>query len=78
MKCEKFRSSSVKGEEYKKVSECSREHEEHRVKLANFIIPEVRVLLARQRRDSGISEDFPATYLVDDQAPNVDQLIIWP
>ena len=46
--------------------------EEHCVKLANFIIPELRVLLARQRRDYEISEDFPATYPVNDQAPNVD------
>ena len=31
----------------------------------------MRVVLPRQRRDYGIGEDFPATYPVDDQAPNV-------
>ena len=51
-----------------------REYEEHCAKLANFIIPELRVVLARQRPDYGISEDFPATNPVDDQAPNVDDI----
>ena len=54
------------------IIECSREHEEHCVKLANFIIPELRVVLARQRRDYGIGEEFQSTYPVDDQAPNVN------
>ena len=29
-------------------------------------------MLARQRRDYGISEDFPVTYPVEDQAANID------
>ena len=50
----------------------SQEYEEHATLLANFIIPELRIVLARQRRDYGISDDFPATYPVEDQAPNID------
>ena len=50
----------------------SQEHEDHAILLANFIIPELRIVLGRQRRDYGISDDFPATYPVEDQAPNID------
>ena len=50
----------------------SQENFQHCVKLANFILPELRIFLARQRRDYGISEDFPAQYPVEGQAANMD------
>ena len=41
------------------IMESSKEHEgKHCVKLENFVIPELRVVLARQRKDYNISEDF--------------------
>ena len=42
------------------------------VKLANFILPELRTVLARQRRDYGIDDAFPAQFPVEEQASNVD------
>ena len=50
----------------------SEDHTQDCVKLANFIIPELRIVLARQRRDYGISDDFPAQYPVAEQALEVD------
>ena len=50
----------------------SKDNVQHCVKLANFLIPEMRVVLAKQRRDYGISDDFPAQYPVEAQALNVD------
>ena len=38
------------------------------LELTNLIIPGLRTVLARQRRDYGISEDFPAQFPVDEQA----------
>lgn len=54
------------------VRTVSKENIDHCVKLANFIIPEMRVVLARQRRDYGISDDFPSQYPVESQASNID------
>ena len=54
------------------VITASQENGDQCVKLANFIIPELRTVLARQRRDYGISEEFPAQYPVEMQASNVD------
>ena len=42
------------------------------MELTNLIIPGLRTVLARQRRDYGISEDFPAQFPVDEQAPQID------
>lgn len=36
-------------------------------------MPELRTVLARQRRDYGISEEFPAQYPVEEQAANIDE-----
>ena len=43
------------------------------ISLANLCLPELRTVLARQRRDYGISEDFPAQYPVEQQAANIDE-----
>ena len=42
------------------------------LKLANLILPELKTVLGRQRRDYGISEQFPAQYPIQEQASNVD------
>ena len=54
------------------ISETAKDYEEDCVKLVNFILPELRVVLARQRRDYDISEEFKPQYPVESQAPNVD------
>ena len=40
--------------------------------LANIILPDFAVVLARQRSDYGISEEFLAEFQVFDQTSNVD------
>ena len=54
------------------ISESGTQYKEHCVKLANFIMPELRTVLARQRRDYGISEEFKAEFPVEKQASNPD------
>ena len=54
------------------VTAVAEEHTEEVLKLVNLIIPNLRTVLARQRRDYGISEDFPAQFPVDEQAPVID------
>ena len=54
------------------VTTVAMEHSEDVVKLANLFLPELRVVLARQRRDYGISDDYPAQFPVEEQARNVD------
>ena len=48
------------------------EFHEHCTKLTNFILPELRTVLARQRRDYGISDEFEAQFPVEEQAPLPD------
>lgn len=55
------------------VMNIAREYEEEVVSLANLCLPELRTVLARQRRDYGISEEFPPQYPVEQQAANIDQ-----
>ena len=43
------------------------------VALLNLMLPDLRTVLARQRRDYGLSEEFPAEFPVEEQAANVDQ-----
>ena len=43
------------------------------VNLTNLMMPELKIVLARQRRDYGIEEEsFPVEYPVEEQASNVD------
>ena len=56
----------------KAISETASEHKDDAVKLVNLILPEMKEVLARQRRDYGLSADFPAEYPVFDQATNID------
>ena len=54
------------------IGEALIENKDDAIKLTNLILPELKVVLARQRRDYGLSEDFPAEFPVFDQAANVD------
>ena len=40
--------------------------------LLDICLPELQAVLARQRQDYGLSEDFPAEYPVFQQAKNID------
>ena len=42
------------------------------IKLANLMLPELRTVLARQRRDYNLSDEFEVEYPVEDQAANPD------
>ena len=54
------------------LKEMGQAYKEDCVKLCNFIMPELRTILGRQRRDYGISEEFQPQYPVEQQAMNVD------
>ena len=54
------------------VASFAEEKIEDAIKLANFILPELRTVLARQRRDYNISDEFPAEFPVEQQAANPD------
>ena len=55
-----------------KMFEIFLDHKDDAKKLTNLILPELKVVLVRQRRDYGLIEEFPAEYPVFDQAANVD------
>ena len=55
------------------VKNITKKCEKEVISLANLCLPELRTVLARQRRDYGISEDFPAQYPVEQQAANIDE-----
>lgn len=42
------------------------------VSLLRMCLPELQTVLARQRRDYGLSEEFPAEYPVEDQCDNIN------
>ena len=54
------------------VEEKAAEHMNECILLGNLIIPELRIVLGRQRRDYGLSEDFAEQYPVNEQAKNID------
>ena len=55
------------------VIQMAAEHKEELVKLANLMLPEVRTVLARQRRDYGLDEEvYPARFPVSEQVSNID------
>ena len=56
------------------VSRVANEHKEEVLKLGEGMLPYLRTVLARQRRDYGIDEErFPSQYPVESQAANIDQ-----
>ena len=55
------------------VSSIAKKCDEEVITLANLCLPELRTVLARQRRDYGISEEFPPQYPVEQQAANIDE-----
>ena len=54
------------------VREAAKENISDTLTLLNICLPELRTVLARQRRDYGLSEDFPAEYPVFQQTKNID------
>ena len=65
---------SYKQEVLSVVTRVASEHKEDVINLAKGILPHLRTVLARQRRDYGIDEErFPAEYPVEQQAVNIDQ-----
>ncbi|XP_057709633.1 uncharacterized protein LOC130927686 [Corythoichthys intestinalis] len=65
---------SYKEEVLEAVTKVAREHVEEVTKLASVMLPHMRTVLARQRRDYSIDDErFPAQYPVEEQAANVDE-----
>ena len=65
------RSTEVRFNLFRRVAN---EHKEEVLKLGEGMLPYLRTVLARQRRDYGIDEErFPSQYPVESQAANIDQ-----
>ena len=65
---------SYKEEVLRVVTKVATDHKEEVLKLGEGMLPHIRTVLARQRRDYGIdAERFPAQYPVESQADNIDQ-----
>ena len=56
----------------KAVKEVAQGHMEDCLALVNLCLPGMQTVLARQRRDYSLSDEFPAQYPVFDQCPNPD------
>ena len=56
----------------KAVQNLAEKHMEQCIELANLMMPELRMVLARQRRDYNLSDEFEAEYPVEQQASNSD------
>ena len=56
----------------KTVQNLAEKHMEQCIELANLMMPELRMVLARQRRDYNLSDEFEAEYPVEQQASNSD------
>ena len=55
------------------VTEVAAEYKGEVVQLINFMLPELKTVLARQRRDYGIDEElFPVQYPIEKQTANLD------
>ena len=54
------------------VREAAKENISDTLTLLNICLPELETVLARQRRDYGLSEEFPAEYSVFQLAKNID------
>ena len=54
------------------VKEVAKDHMEDCLALVNICFPGLQTVLARQRRDYGLSEEFPAEFPVFDQCANPD------
>ena len=54
------------------VVDCALEHEEDTILLLNMMLPGLATTLARQRRDYGLDDTFPAEFPVEEQASRVD------
>ena len=56
--------TAIKDAAEENISDC--------VSLLNLCLPELRTVLARQRRDYGLSQEYPAEFPVFDQCSNID------
>ena len=56
----------------KAVQNLAVKHMEQCIELANLMMPELRMVLARQRRDYNLSAEFEAEYPVEQKASNSD------
>ena len=54
------------------VTSIASEYIDECITLCNFLLPELKIVLGRQRRDYGISTEFPAQYPIEEQASNID------
>ena len=55
------------------VSSVALDHKEELVMLTNLMLSEMKIVLARQRRDYGVDEEaFPAVYPIEKQASNIN------
>ena len=55
------------------VTTMAKEYKDEVFKLATLMLPELRDVLARQRRDYGIDQEkFPSQFPVEEQAANID------
>ena len=55
------------------VTDMAEEHKEEVIKLTMLMLPELKIVLARQRRDYGIDEEsYPAQFPIEQQAENID------
>ena len=55
------------------VTDMAEEHREEVIKLTKLMLPELKIVLARQRRDYGIDEEsYPAQFPIEQQAQNID------
>ena len=57
------------------VREAAKENMDDVLTLLNICLPELQTVLARQRRDYGLSEDLPAEYPVFQLAKNIDDTL---
>ena len=54
------------------ISDIASKYMEDCIKLSNFIMPKLKMILVIQRRDYGLCQVFPAQYPVNEQASNID------
>ena len=54
------------------VKDVAEQNLEQCIELANLIMPEIRIVLGRQRRDYNLCDEFKPQYPVHEQAENID------
>ena len=54
------------------ISDIASKYMEDCIKLSNFIMLKLKMILVIQKRDYGLCQVFPAQYPVNEQASNID------